>query len=82
MAVLEGVDRDVVAKAIYYAPNGIDGDAVGTMIYENERVECTRYTAKEATLAVCQQAARAAIDALIAQVRDEEAAAASILTGS
>ncbi len=56
---------DRVAQAIYDAPNGIDGDQLADMILDDDRitgqspVEC-----RAQVLAVCQMAARAAIEAM------------------
>lgn len=55
---------EAVARAIYDAPNGIDGDQVSDMLYEDERI--TGANAEECraqTMAVCRSAARAAIAA-------------------
>lgn len=59
----EMVER--VARAIYDAPNGIDGDQVADMLIEDSRIS-SAFPAenREQVLAVCRQAARAAIAAL------------------
>lgn len=57
--------REVVAQAIYDAPNGIDGDQVGDMLIEDFRIEGE--TPKDCVAMVeeiCRHAADAAIAAL------------------
>jgi hypothetical protein len=58
----ELVDR--IARAIYDAPNGLDGDQIADMLYTDERMPDTRDEALVATFDVCRQAARAAIAAM------------------
>jgi hypothetical protein len=58
----ENVDR--IARAIYNAPNGLDGDQIADMLYTDDRMPDTREEALIATFDVCRQAARAAIAAM------------------
>ena len=60
------------ARAIFNAPNGIDGDPIGVMLFAGDPVGAsTPDEAKERTLAVCRLAARAAIEAMKYQDADE-----------
>lgn len=54
-----------VAKAIFDAENGLDGDCVGDMIYEDFRIDGPVDNAMKETMIVCTMAARAAIAPVI-----------------
>lgn len=57
--------REVVARAIFEAENGIDGDRIGTMIYENFRIEDRNGDMGIGeTMLVCKKAADAALEAI------------------
>ena len=59
----EMVER--VARAIYDAPNGIDGDQIADMLYEDGRISGkTAEECRAQVLAVCRMASRAAIAAM------------------
>lgn len=53
-----------VARAIRDAENGIDGDTVGDMLYEDFRIEGNADECRAQLLVVCRAAARAAIGAM------------------
>lgn len=58
----EMVER--VARAIYDAENGIDGDQIADMLYDDIRIIGSVDECRAMTLAVCRMAARAAIAAM------------------
>jgi 3-oxoacyl-[acyl-carrier-protein] synthase III len=58
----EMVER--VARAIYDAENGIDGDQIADMLVEDFRIYGTADECREMTMEVCRQAARAALVAI------------------
>lgn len=62
MAGNEMVER--VARAIFDAENGLDGDRVGDMLYGDFRIDGPVENAREETMIVCRMAARAAIEAM------------------
>lgn len=53
-----------VARAFFEAENGIDGDSVGAMLYENFRIDGSDHACMETTKAVCRLAAISALTAL------------------
>lgn len=62
---------EIIARAIYAADNGIDGDTIGSMLYEDFRIEPKGQPGvdpatecRDATLGVCKTAATAALSAL------------------
>ena len=60
-----------VARSIYDADNDIDGDQVGDMLYENDRItDVSTEAAIEQTMRVCRSAARAAIKATLVGIRE------------
>lgn len=55
---------EVMARAVYDAENGIDGDTIAEIIHENFRIEADDGNKGiDNTMAVCRIAARAAIAA-------------------
>lgn len=53
-----------VARAIFDAENGLDGDRIGDMLYEDFRIEGDKDEAIAQVMMVCRMAARAAISAV------------------
>lgn len=55
---------EVMARAVFDAPNGLDGDSIATMICENVRVQVIDGDKGITdTMTVCRAAARAALEA-------------------
>jgi hypothetical protein len=63
-------DADLIeraAQAIYDAPNGVDGDAIGTILFDwVEAVSSSE--ARDKAMDICRLAARAGLDAITGKV--------------
>lgn len=56
--------REQIARAIYDAPNDIDGDQIADMLIEDFRIFGTPDECREMVLGVCRKAADAALAAI------------------
>ena len=70
-ALADMTRRERVARAIYDAPNGIDGDQLADMLIENDRIYGDAEVARQQVMRVCLHAADAAIAAYEAALAEE-----------